>query len=495
MGRVARVPGMRTGPSVLNRSVPPMQRLLRGNIAALSLASAAICLVAVRACLQSVHLDEATSFLLYARLSWPSHWYPSSDNHVLNSILMRLVTSIFGVSEWTVRMPAILGAIIYIASSLYLCLLLTRRKLLQITLFICLVYNPFVLDYLVAARGYSLAIGTLLAALALIAREVLSPVQDQPRLLTTCASVSALLALSFCANFSFAIADGVTMLVFLASAARKMPVRRYPDLAASSALPGLSIVFLLCGSVLLNWSKEPLYYGSSSLVEIWNALMDAWFDQLNPQMSNPIVLRLLSALAPWLPYLAAAALIGLLLRVEIPAWRSRSDETNGLLSFTRIVTVVAVVTLLIHWIAFHAIHLLMPRNRTGLFFIPFWTLILGCTLELRFRSHARDTAGLIGMAILILMGFYFVGCLRLGYFKEWKFDADTKQLYWQAEDLRRRCGITRFYANWRYEAPLNFLSRSLRESIAPALHRSQPRRPAFRPRCLPHFSSGVRRLH
>ena len=91
------------------------------HTAALGLAAAAACLVVARACLQNITIDEATSYLLYA---WGEHpfaqWYPASGNHVLNSLLMRLVTVVSGISELTVRIPAILGAFIYIGSALYL---------------------------------------------------------------------------------------------------------------------------------------------------------------------------------------------------------------------------------------------------------------------------------------------------------------------------------------------------------------------------------------
>src|SRR5256885_1665940 len=135
----------------------------------LTFAVVAVCVLAIRACLQSITIDEATSFLMFSKTSWAAHWWPSSGNHVLNSLLMRLVTTIFGVSEPAVRAPALIGGVLYIGSALYLCVLVTERKLLQLTLFVCLVYNPIVLDYLVAARGYGLALGFLLAAIAVIA--------------------------------------------------------------------------------------------------------------------------------------------------------------------------------------------------------------------------------------------------------------------------------------------------------------------------------------
>jgi uncharacterized membrane protein len=105
-----------------------------------------------------------------------------------------------------------LGAAIYIAAAVYVCLLLTERKLLQIPLFICLVYNPFALDYLVAARGYSLAVGFLLGGIAVIASAMVREQETELHKKSVLASI--LMALSFASNFSFAIADGITMLVY-----------------------------------------------------------------------------------------------------------------------------------------------------------------------------------------------------------------------------------------------------------------------------------------
>lgn len=125
---------------------------------------------------------------------------------------MRLAATIFGPSNLTARLPAILGAIIYIGSALYLCLTLTGRWVLRLLCFICLVYNPMILDYLVAARGYSLAIGFFLAAIAVIASAMIGDAAHDAQLIRNKAIyVSILLALSSAANFSFSIANGATV--------------------------------------------------------------------------------------------------------------------------------------------------------------------------------------------------------------------------------------------------------------------------------------------
>src|SRR5674476_1290617 len=63
-----------------------------------------------RACVQSITIDEADTYLVWVARHDPSQWEAASNNHVLNSLLMRLFTSVFGVSHLSVRAPALLGA-------------------------------------------------------------------------------------------------------------------------------------------------------------------------------------------------------------------------------------------------------------------------------------------------------------------------------------------------------------------------------------------------
>ncbi len=424
-------------------------RLLKDHLILTIAAAVAIYLVIARACLQSVTIDEADSYLLFAYPSWPFHWYPSSGNHVLNSILMRFITAVFGISEITVRFPAILGAILYIASAYYLSASLATRKLLQLAIFVCLVYNPFVLDYLVAARGYSLAVGCLTAALALITKMVLAGEVTRNK----CAAVSVFLALSFAANFSFAIADACVLLLFFLWAARREKIH---PLAISCFVPGFAVAFVLAGSVVWNWPKGQLYFGSQHLSEMWAGLRDTTFDNLNPNVLNPLLFSWLSYLQPVLPYLAAIAFFGLLITVEVRRWRSRPRFKDELLTLMRLFAGMAILTVFLHWAALRTFHLLLPKDRTALFLVPFLTLALGAALAICCRSKERDHFRTAGMGVMLLTAIYFIGCLRLGPFKEWKFDADTKHVYWILDDLQRRCGAATFATNWRYNSILNF---------------------------------------
>jgi len=432
-------------------------RLFRDRGALLCLAIAALCVVVARACLQSITLDEADSFLQYSRNPQPSHWWPVSDNHVLNSVLMRLTTTIFGVSNLTVRLPAILGAIIYIGSALYLSLLVVNRSLLQLLLFTCLVYNPMILDYLVAARGYSLAIGFFLAAVAVIAGAMRNT-GHEVKLLRECAWVSILLALSCSANFSYAIANAVTLTIFFLLAVRRNNLGSSESirLGAATYLPGLLVGFILCGSVVWNWPKGELYFGSKQMSEMWSGFASGSFDDLNPNLINPLLLRGLLPIKRLGPWVVAFAGLFLFAQMEINRWRNRDAKSESLGNFVRLAALVSAATLLLHWLAFKIVHIPLPKDRTGLFFVPLWTLALVGSLAFPLRPGRVEFARRCGVAVLALTAFYFIGCLRLGYFKEWRFDSDTKTLYWIMSDLHQRCGIQRFGIDWRYHLPLNF---------------------------------------
>lgn len=452
-----------SAPEVIAWGLPPQPtRSFKEDRGLLVLATGALCLVIVRACLQSVTIDEADSFLLFAGQSWPAQWYPSSGNHVLNTLLERLAASIFGVNELTLRAPAILGAAIYITAAWYLCRRLTPRRFLQWPLFVALVYNPMVLDYLVAARGYSLSSGFLLAALAVMASVILAGQLEPAALRRKCAWISVLLALSVSANFSFAIADALALLLFALWAARSQARTRRASgrLAVSCFLPGLAVGFLLAGSVVLDWPKGQLYFGSNSLSEMTRGLVSASFDQLNPDVLNPLLLKWLGKLQHVLPLLGTLTLAALAGSVELDRRRSPKPSAAPLLTFVRLLIAVAAATLLAHWTAFHTFHLLFPKDRTGLFFVMLFTLIFGSALAHRFESPRTDPVRWAGAAVLLLVAAYFTGCLRLGYFREWRFDADTKQLYWAAVDANRRCGVREFATHWMYPGVLNFYKRS-----------------------------------
>jgi hypothetical protein len=70
-------------------------------------------------------------------------------------------------------------------------------------------------------------------------------------------------------------------------------------------------------------------------------------------------------------------------------------------------------------------------------------------------SRAGRISGKALIAILTLIACYNIGCLRLTYFNEWKYDADMKNVYNVLAYYNHTYGITKVSTNWRYVSALN----------------------------------------
>ncbi len=406
--------------------------------------------VLARACVQSITIDEADTYLAYVAPPAPTHWSGSANNQVLNSLLMRLFTSIFGLSHLSVRAPALAGAAIYIFAAYYLVLSLARRPAVEWPLFLCLVYNPFIMDHLVAARGYSLALAFWMSIVALTARA--------PGLDRTCILASLGAALSFAANFSFAFVDMAAMLLVLFRA-RRAGLRPRRALLACT-VPGVLLASFLTGSILATWPRGQFVFGATSLRETFASVVEASLFEVNPYLVNPPLHRVLEHSAFLLfPLLAAACLWRILGLVRSGSlFRDRGGRWAAALA------AVAGVTIGAHWLLFRAAHILLPKERTAIYVIPLFFLIAGALAAI---PGGRLSARFL-TCILSVTATYFVLCLRLDYFKEWKYDADVKETYGVLSYYNHNYGMVDIMTNWRYAAALNFYrAQSGRETIPP----------------------------
>ena len=393
-----------------------------------------------RAAVQAITIDEADTYLVWVARPNPSQWQASSNNHVLNSLLMRLTTGLFGVSPLTVRAPALLGAAVYIMAGWALCRLIAPALRAQWPLFVALVFNPFIFDYLVAARGYALALGFLTAAIAAAAY---ADARAWPAA-RVCAVCSALLALSFAANFSFAIVDAITMAAITGWAcARTQAVQARVRLVGACVLPGVLVTLFVSAPVVLHWPRGQLGYGAWSLGEWFGEIVRDSLYRLNPQIVNPMLIRWFEPVKG----LLIPAVLGL------AAWqwaRGRAARVGYALLALLGVSIAA------HWMAFHAFHLLLPKQRTGVWVVPLLTLAVGAA-----------ACGRRGVTIaLYCVSVYFLLCLRLDHFREWQWDQDVSKAYGVIAYYNHTYGVRRVASNWMYAPSLNYYrAESGRESF------------------------------
>jgi hypothetical protein len=416
-------------------------------------AAFAVFWMAARARIQSITIDEADTYLSYVGTSGPSHWTPASNNHVLNSMLMRLSSSLFGVSNLSLRAPALLGAVLYVAAVYVLVRLMTRSVLLAWALFVCMVLNPMVMDYLVAARGYSLALAFLMSAIAVAARGQTSG--SDPR--NTCAVSSVLVALSFSANFSFALVDAVTLggIAWWCSTGNR-PARDYARIAAAAVLPGFLVALYLTGAVVLHWPGNELRWGATTFVWSMQSIGEQCFYKLSPHLvSQPLYDFLIRHRHLLLPLLGLACVW----RLSLFVWEPKAAGDPGAKRLARLGLLTgggALLTIALHGLLVWRLHMLWPRGRTGLYLPPLCILAAGAVAALPCASKMSANSQRAITALLAAMGCYFILCMRLTWFMEWYWNANSDRLYSVVAYYNRSYGVRSIGTNWRYVAVLNY---------------------------------------
>jgi len=412
-----------------------------------------------RALVQSITLDEANTFRYWVAPESPTHWVPHANNHVLNSMLIRLFVWLFGLSHLTVRTPALLGGVLYILAIYGFCTLLCRDLVLMWALFVCFVYNPFIMDYLVAARGYGLALGFLSLAVYLFARALVRLEKPSERdILNYATAISASVALSFCANFSFAYANAFLLAALLAWACleqRKRGVIAYARLALAGTFPASLVVFALTGSVLAGFRRDQLIWGVHSLTQTWGDIYEASFAELNQYLVNPLLADFLRAFQPLIVPVAASVVIVYLVLLLLTL-QLRHIYTRSRLLLAGCLAGVLVLTLLAHWLQFKLLKIPLPFERTSLFLVPLLTAIVGAVLSVAPSSLMERAARGLGVAVLCITSLYFIGALRDSYFREWRICADVKAAFPVILDLCRRAGVREVASDLNYPASLNF---------------------------------------
>jgi hypothetical protein len=430
-----------------------LNRRVLQDLALPTVAGFAIFWTILRASVQSITIDEAVTYLLFGCRTLKFTFYPSSNNHVLNSLLMWISTRLFGAFAITARVPALLGAVLYICVCYYLCQRITHKLYLQLLFFICLTYNPFVFDFMVAARGYSLALAFLVAAIAV---PVWHLEKEGRSLEKSCALASLFLSLSFAGNFSFAVVDAAAFLAITSWALRRRGRESLQGILTACVLPGLATALLICGYALFHWPQGELAYGAKSLGQMTKSVIDASLFRLDPRFGKAGLYRMMTYLKPvLLPLLAMLCGLKFIVTGLEGAWLQDAHWRRMGRLASALAGIVA-LAIFIHWLAFRLFQLPLPLDRTAIYMVPLCTLIAAIVAAVPARSGAGMWFHRGLVASFFTLAFYFVLCLRLTYFKEWEWCANVKDVYPVLAQYNHQDGVTEIGTDWWYGPPLNF---------------------------------------
>ena len=123
----------------------------------------------LRAWLLPITVDESTTVFNYVpkivvdTLTFSTEPHP--NNHILNTLAIKILAGTFGWHPVVVRLPALLGAGLYFWAALHLSQRISESGWVRLFIMVMLLGNPYQLEFFSLARGYGLAAGLMLMAL------------------------------------------------------------------------------------------------------------------------------------------------------------------------------------------------------------------------------------------------------------------------------------------------------------------------------------------
>ncbi len=430
----------------VERSQPILPGAARLEVAAKVFLGALWAVCVYRAATQSIVHDEALTYRYYLAVP-PSRMFTSFDanHHFLNTLLMSLSVSLFGISEWSMRLPALAGAVLYFAAVYRVSRYVFGAGYTFLMAVALLTLDPFVLDFMVAARGYGMALGFWMWALALLA-----PYIENPKTRTSRKLVEAAIALSLSvvANLVFvmpaAMLAGLTLWLLgkrLGKTATRSETAE-PSTMVYFALPILSmaIVFFLVSPVHSAKGAD-FYAGVSTIPDSLQSLATASLAHSGPYAQT--------RLAEWLSNTFAFFLAPAILVVALAVGIRRRDALMLLCSTTAVGSALLLVAL---HLASNAPY---PIDRTGVYFPP---LVLLALVRLAYSGAGGKGVTIAAYALAVSLLLAFGAQWNVHKFFVWAYDADTKDIALQIS-VRAAGGSpnsVRVASAWQFDPALSF---------------------------------------
>jgi hypothetical protein len=394
-----------------------------------------------RAATQSITHDEALTYLLFMRGSLLHVFaYTGNQNHVLQAFLSKLVISILPTNPFTLRIPVLAAATLYCVAVAKISNRLFDNGWVSLASIALLTLNPYVLDFLSAARGYGLMLGFVL-----LATYLLLPGMNLDRTRTI---AGVLLGLAVAAT-TVSIFPVIGILVACAV---------YPMLSTKSTT-GLKDAMIL-GVLAVLVAVPPLanqmvharrgdYYIGAESIPLWFAsLIYASARHLEPSI------RTLSELTTG-ELLSVAGLAAVLFVVvgfaisRTTQWPDRTRE-DPLIWLVLVMVGMAAVALGVHFF----LRLRYPQGRTALYWIPFITLAAMVAFDSTRKNLVLRLTG--WMVITFVLAIYVVG-IQVRSYADWDFDASDDAMIGRivADHAGRSQRVT-VGGSWQLEPSINF---------------------------------------
>ncbi|HEX6333292.1 MAG TPA: hypothetical protein VFZ78_03635 [Flavisolibacter sp.] len=399
--------------------------------------------IVIRAIVIPVTHDEVQTCLYFSQMPvWDIIAYrdPIPNNHILNTLLVKLFVSISGWHELSIRLPNILGFMVYFGFAMGVIRMISKHFLVTLFCMAALFFNPYFLEFFSLARGYALSTAFMMASVFYLLRFMKDP--SPGRLGAATASGMLATYTNFTAlNYfvAFIMIAGV-----LITSSRQAKARKRQQVAVLVAGTGLLALATWLPVSRMVATDQFIYWGQSGFYE--DTIKSMWVAfALHPDHFH-------------IPYyiltIAALLVIMIPLLFILPAWiRSRpvTRKEYQLLYLLPLATVA--VNVLQHYL----VQTPFLTGRTALLFFPLYGLACAGAAQISWDRFRRAAAGVM-IVFIAVTGWHLAASANLKRSFEWWFDENTKDVisYLEQQQPENPAPSVTLNAHWWFTPSLEY---------------------------------------
>ena len=406
----------------------------------------------LRAVLLSMTHDESFTFLWFVPESFMqivSMHIPRAGNHIINTLAIKLFTSIFSANEFIVRLPNLLAHFVYIVFSI---LIIKRVKtpLLIIVGFILLNFNPYMLEFFALARGYGISLAFLIGSIYFFIKFLDEKKQKFIYYALVSAALSAISSFIYI-HFYLSIILIYNLVQINDFRFIKSVNERFKFLLRIN-IPVIIVTAILSGILfepIRKLSKFKEFYGHGQTGFYHNSIISLIHGSKYNQDYGTVTAEMIS-------YVVIILVAIILLVAFIDLYRKKFDLQKSLPFIFVSLLLLPVLTIILQH---HLLGSEFPSFRLMLFFVP----LLGLTFIGASTLFEKPPLRFFSTSIITLMAILFVihtaRSVNLKSASEWKYDADTKQMVeiLKSEVLKNDpTNKVSLGINWVFEPTINF---------------------------------------
>lgn len=416
----------------------------------------------VRAWFVPVFHDEAVTTVYFSKLPFYrilSRYHP--NNHILNTFLIKGFTQIFGVSEFVVRIPALIGHLLYLTGMYKICRLVAKREVM-VGGCILLTLNPFMLELFSAARGYGLSLGLFsLAAYFLLKRAHCKGFDEFKSYTFLSITLLAFAAMAHFSFFQIYISFLVIVLIF-----DLVPFGHYRSYRLSwkdwlaGLWPGSIGVLAFCLYPVYAIKKKALdqnlYVTGEGFWKdtVTSLVQDALYGKYN---DNEKIIFLVKYFAGILVGVSVVVLLMLIIRKDL----DRKDEAPG--RYLLLVTGWLLATVCLMFFQFEFFKFKYVTGRLAVFFIPLFMLtavvVWGLSQDIQ-QKLKRTIVQASFWFLVLLTSAHFYNSMDSKRVYICPYAADTREMLQDVRVIRQSQGKlqapARIATHWLFSPMVNF---------------------------------------